>query len=148
MNISIRFRKATIKDWKLVEELENAAKNSFYLSRKGEENYKNYIKNCQVFLISIDKKVIGTISYKIEKNNNILINGLTILPEFRGQGIATISMGKLLNTLKNKNLSLVVHPENTPALLVYLKHGFTIKEWRDNHFGNGQPRLYLIKNSK
>lgn len=145
---NIKFKKAAINDWKLVEKLEKGAESPYFCLCDGEEGYKKYIKESKVFFIINNKKTAGTISYKINKNKSILINGLTILPEYRGKGIATNAMKKLLAKLGDKNLSLVVHPENTPALLIYLRLGFTITGWKDNFFGNGQPRLFLKKIKK
>ncbi len=55
----------------------------------------------------------------------------------------THAMKKLLSDLGNKNFALLVHPENTPALLIYLRLGFLISEWKENYFGNGQPRILM-----
>ena len=136
-----------VQDWKLVEELEKGSENVFFCSCNGEEGFKKYLVESRVFAVMKEGVAIGTISYK-DEGENILINGLTVLPEYRGQGIAQESMKKLMTTLGNKNCSLVVHPENTPALLIYLHIGFVIKEWRDNFFGNNQPRLYLVKKNQ
>lgn len=140
---NIKLKKATLNDWTLVEKLEKGAESQFFCPCDGEEGYKKYIRESNVFFIINKNKAIGTISYKIDKNKKISINGLTILPKYRGEGLATNAMEKMLTKLKNKNLALVVHPGNIPALLIYLRLGFTITEWKDNYFGNGQPRLVL-----
>jgi len=140
----IRLQKATLNNWKLVEKLEKNAKGQFFCPCKGETEYKNYIKTSNVFLIMANEIPIGTISYKI-KSKTALINGLTLLPQYRGQGIATNTMKKILTKLKNKNIELVVHPQNTPAIIIYLHLGFKIMGWKENYFGNGQPRLLLKK---
>jgi ribosomal protein S18 acetylase RimI-like enzyme len=44
-----------------------------------------------------------------------------------------------------KPFELVTHPENTSAIITYLKSGFKIKAWKDNYFGDGQPRILLVK---
>jgi RimJ/RimL family protein N-acetyltransferase len=141
----MQFKQATIKDWKLVEKLEKGSESPFFEPCTGEEGYKRYIEESKVFFIINNKNPIGTISYKIDKKA-ILVNGLTILPKYRGEGIATKAMKKLLSKLGNKNITLVVHPKNIPALLIYLRFGFAIIGWKDNYFGNGQPRLFLRKN--
>lgn len=144
----IEFKQATLKDWGVVEELESGAKSPFFCPCDGEAGYKKYIKESRVYFIVSGKKMIGTVSYKIEKDKTVLINGLTILPGYRGKGIATVVMEKLLKDLGKRDFSLLVHPENIPALLIYLRLGFAISEWKDNYFGNGQPRLYLKKKVK
>lgn len=146
---AVSFKRARLTDWRFVEGLEKGAASPFFCQCDGEEGYKKYIKESKVFFIMNNRTAIGTISYKREKaTGTMFINGLTILPRYRGKGIATKAMKKLLTVLRNKNVALFVHPENTPALLIYLRLGFVIKEWKDNHFGNGQPRLYLWKSSE
>lgn len=141
----IKFKQVSIEDWKLVEEIEKGAASIFFCPCENEKGYKKYIKESEVFFIMQDGKAIGTISYKAEKDGTILINGLTVLPDYRGKGVATNAMKKLLTDLGDQNYTLLVHPENTAALLIYLRLGFVITEWKDNYFGNGQPRLYLKK---
>jgi ribosomal protein S18 acetylase RimI-like enzyme len=143
----IIFKQTAVNDWKLVEKLEKGSASPFFLSCINEEDYKKYIRENEVFLIMINKKAVGTISYETDQDGTVIINSLTVLPEYRGKGIATNAMKKLLDGLKNKNFALLVHPENTAALLIYLRLGFVIAEWKDNYFGNGQPRLFLRKTS-
>lgn len=46
---------------------------------------------------------------------------------------------------KYPRIELVVHPHNNPAISLYLSLGFKIESWRDNYFGDGEPRLVLVK---
>lgn len=144
----IKFKKATLSDWKLVRKLERGSKSPFFQPCIGEDGYKKYIAESNVYFLIKNGEALGTASYKIDRHKNILINGLTVLPKYRGGGIATNAMAKMLARLKGKDLTLVVHPENIPALLVYLRLGFVITGWKDNYFGNGQPRLHLKKSRK
>jgi len=54
-------------------------------------------------------------------------------------------MKLLLKKLGNQRFSLVVHPENTAAILIYLHLGFVIKDWKENYFGDNKNRIILIK---
>ncbi len=138
--MDIKLKKATIKDWKLVKNLEESAVSKMFAP---EEDYKRFVLESKVFIIMDKEKSIGTVSYKNQDDGNILINGLTIISEYREQGIAKQAMGKLLDMVGNKNFELLVHPANTPALLIYLSFGFIISDWKDNYFNDGEPRLYL-----
>ena len=40
---------------------------------------------------------------------------------------------------------LVTHPENLPALNLYLSLGFNVESRSENHFGDDEPRLLLVK---
>lgn len=127
----------------LLQSLEKGAASDMFAPCDGEEGYKKYIRESQVYSVVKDNNAIGTISYKNQDDGTVLINGLTIMPEYRGQGIASLAMNKLLDEIGNKSCSLVVHPGNTPAILIYLRLDFYITGWKDNFFGDGEPRLYL-----
>ncbi|MEK9159473.1 MAG: GNAT family N-acetyltransferase [Patescibacteria group bacterium] len=141
--MDIEFKKITIDDWELARSLEEGAASDMFAPCDGEEGYKKYIGESQVYAIINGNKAIGTISYKNQDDGAVLVNGLTVMPEYRGQGIASLAMNKLLDEIGNKNCSLVVHPGNTPAILIYLHFDFCITGWKDNYFGDGEPRLYL-----
>lgn len=128
--------------------IEKESKNSFYFAYEGEEEHKRHICESNVYFIEHEGEVVGTISYKINKEKDFYINGLTILPKYRGKGLGTKAMEKLLAKLKGKEVTLVVHPENVKAILIYLHLGFVITAWSDNHFGNGQPRIWMRKKGK
>lgn len=146
--MNIEFKKLNIEDWELLQSLEENAASDMFVSCDGEEEYKKYIRESQVYAIMKDNKAIGTISYKNHEDGVVLINGLTVMPKYRGQGIASLAMNKLLDEIGNKSCSLVVHPGNTPAILIYLRLGFYITDWKDNYFGDGEPRLYLQRKAK
>lgn len=144
----IYFKRANIEDWKLLEKIEKAAASPFFQGCIDEAQYKKYLTESQVFFIMAGDDAIGSISYKKIENETMLINGLTVLPDRRRRGIARKAMKKLLADLGNQNIALYVHPENTPALLIYLRLNFVITDWKDNVLGNGQPRLLLRKYAK
>ena len=140
---------ANINDWKILAILEKSAANKVFHPLTKEDEIKKYIKDSNVFFIVLNNKEIGTISFEEKEDNSIYFDGLTILPNCRRQGIATYALKKVLEDLKNKRvLSIVVHPENTPAILLYLKAGFVIKKWKENFYGDGEPRLFLVKTEK
>lgn len=63
--------------------------------------------------------------YTWENNNEIRLIDITVLPPFRGKGIATFLLGELIkksNTVQKK-ISLHVDPVN-PALQLYRRLGF------------------------
>lgn len=146
--MEIKFKKVKLKDWEQLKFLEEGAASNMFAPCDGEEGYKKYIQGSEVFIIMSADKPIGTISYKNQDDESVLINGLTIMPEHRGKGIAKQAMSQLIDKVGNKIFVLVVHPGNTPALLIYLRLGFSITQWKDNYFGDGEPRLYLQKKAK
>jgi ribosomal protein S18 acetylase RimI-like enzyme len=137
--------KATKDDWQKVLGFELAAKSEYFSALENEKDVKNYIEESQVFLVKLGNKIIGTASYKPEKDSAYL-DGLTIAPEYRGNGYSKKAMALLMNKLKGfKKATIRVHPKNTPAVIVYLKDGFKIINWEENHFGDNQPRLFMEK---
>ncbi len=141
----LTFQKISLNDWERLRELERVAASKFFAPCQDEEGYKRYIRESEVFFVVRDDKTIGTISYKNQQDGAVLINGLTIVPEYRQQGIARQAMEQLLERIGDKECFLLVHPANTPALLIYLRLGFVIREWKENYFGNGEPRLFLSR---
>lgn len=130
---AIVFTPVTLSDWQLLASFEKIAKSPLYFACDGEEMCKQYIRESHVYFLMDGEKTIGTLSHKTEPDGTILINGLTVLPEYRGKGIAHAALKQLLEELgDHQNYALHVHPSNTPALLIY-----------HHHFGDGQPRLYL-----
>lgn len=142
----ITLNPTTINDWKTIQNLEKQAEGKHYPAYTQEKDIKKYLSSSQVFLINHNDKPIGSISYEIKNDKTIYFDGFTILPEYRNQGFATQALTQIIQQLKNKtHFTLAVHPENTPALLIYLKANFKIKQWKNDYFGDGEPRLILEK---
>lgn len=144
---NLKLRQVHNEDWKTLAMLEKKASSDVFHALSDEKEIKEYIEDSEVFFIVLDDEKIGTISYE-NKENNIHFNGLTVLNEHRRKGIASWAIKAILEKMSDnkKTINLVVHPQNTPAILVYLKAGFKIDGWKDNYFGDGEPRLSLVKN--
>ncbi|MDD5182333.1 MAG: GNAT family N-acetyltransferase [Candidatus Nanoarchaeia archaeon] len=145
--MKISLKRAAEKDWENVSFFEKSVSESKYYSAVTKENeVKEYIKKSHVFLILKDNKPVGTISYEMKDKNHAYLDGLTVHPDYQKQGIAKKSIEILMSELKGIRLiTLVVHPKNTPAIVLYLKHGFYINGWKDNYFGDGEPRIEMSK---
>lgn len=104
------------------------------------EDTVSYLTGCEIYLAYEKNEVIGSFSF-IEKNNEVEIKQLMVLPRFQGKGYGEKLVINLLNIVKGKKVWLVTHPKNTPAIITYLKAGFVIHGWKDNYYGDGQPRL-------
>ena len=110
-----------------------------------EKEIKEWINNDVVYLIKNGEEVVGSISYEIKDKNHVYISGLVIKPEFQKRGLARQAMELLFDKLKNfKKLSLVVHPDNH-AVKLYESFGFITESRKENYFGDGQPRIVMIK---
>ncbi|MFQ3547587.1 MAG: GNAT family N-acetyltransferase, partial [Termitinemataceae bacterium] len=65
------------------------------------------------------------------------LGGIYVVPEFRGKGIGTYIVGKLIEELQkdDKGISLFVKKENQPALRLYQNLGFRISaEYRISYY--------------
>lgn len=108
------------------------------------DELSGHLKDCKVYMAYDQKKPIGYISYR-QKDNDIELMDLAVIPEYQNKGIGTLLMNTLLENIKRQNITLATHPFNSQAIRFYLKFGFKIAKWKDNYFGNNQPRLILIK---
>ena len=110
-----------------------------------EEEVEGYVKNSIVYLIKNNDDIVGSISYDVIDSNHADISGLVIKPQFQKQGLARRAMELLLEKLKNyKKLSLCVHPDNH-ARKLYESFGFQVESRKENYYGDGEPRLIMIK---
>lgn len=104
------------------------------------ETTLDYLKNCIVYLVEIDKVTIGLFAYS-EKDNEVEVKQIIVLPEFQNKGYGKKIVKKILELCKNKKVWLVTHPKNTGAIIVYLKNGFELSGWKENYYEDGQPRI-------
>lgn len=149
MKMHLQFKRATEDDWKKVVACEQRVEkisNRTFLAYLKDEGSRNYIRKSHVFFIMLGKKIIGTISYEEKTKEHAYIDSMTILPEFQRKGYASQAMTWLMEKLKSYELiDLVTHPRNTPAIKLYLNFGFVITGWKDNYFGDGEPRLIMVR---
>lgn len=146
MTQKIIFRKADEKDWNIIKDIEGTVASKLFFPLVKEEEIKDYIKNSTVIIMYLGEDPIGTVSFEEKKDGSIYFNGLTIKPEYQGRGYAKKAMEEALNRSAGKtSFVLSVHPENSIAIAIYLKLGFVIKFWKDDYYGDGEPRLVLVK---
>ncbi|MBP7769134.1 GNAT family N-acetyltransferase [Candidatus Saccharibacteria bacterium] len=78
----------------------------------------------------------------------IELEALAILPRFQGQGFGKLVMEHIIKEVSFKaDLQLTVHPKNVAGLILYLKNGFIPIGYKEDYYGDGQPRL-LMKRTK
>jgi ribosomal protein S18 acetylase RimI-like enzyme len=142
---NITLKRATLEDFNEVFNIERSANSSTYFARTTEKEAKEYLTNDVVYLIKRGNIVVGIVSFENKTAEHAHISGLVVKPEFHGQGIGRQAMASVLAELKDrKRIDLTVHPHNNPAVGLYLSLGFIIESWKDNHFGDGEPRLVMV----
>jgi len=147
--MDISFKRITIDDVDDFLELERTVDGSSIYSAMTDrrEAIEEIAKNT-VYFIEKDNNVVGNISYEIKDLKVSYISGLMVVPQFQGQGIGKQAMVIILGELKDlgmETIELVTHPRNIKALMIYLSLGFELSGWKDNCFGDGEPRVKMIK---
>ena len=146
-SIKIIFKKAAGKDIPVLLEIEKSVsgKRTYSPMLTKEEWLEALKKNTMIYLLEMSSKIVGEVSYKIKSSDHAYIDGLVVMPEFQGKGIAREAMKILLKKLKSfKRIDLVTHPENEIAVNLYKSLGFATKKVIENYFGDGEPRLLLV----
>lgn len=148
--MSISLKKAGTEDMSTLIEFEKSvAGTKIYSPALEEKDWKEMLAKEIVYLIENNGEVVGNVSYEKKGDDHVYLSGLAIDPRFQGRGIGREVLGKILEELKDvKRIDLVVHPENSRALELYESFGFKEESQKENYFGDGEPRLVLIKEQK
>jgi len=110
-----------------------------------DSEFLEWIRSEVVYLIEENGVMVGDISYVIKDADYAYITGLVIVPEFQRRGLAREAMNMLLDELKGfRHLALDVHPDNH-AVKLYESLGFVATERKENFYGDGQPRIIMVK---
>ena len=137
-----------VKDGRILFELDNQIfVRRFDLPSRDVAEQVNYLKNSIVYLVYDIDKIIGFFAYEVKNKTEAEVKTMALLPEYQSKGIGQTMMKRVLLLLKKYKLKLATHPKNTQAIIFYLKSGFEIYGWKENYFGDGEPRL-LLKRTK
>jgi ribosomal protein S18 acetylase RimI-like enzyme len=130
----------------LLYELDNSVANtSCYLPARSVAEQADYLKDSDISIAYDGEKPVGFIACKPD-GDGYEIQAAVVIPEYQRKGIGKLLMQTVLKKTAGKPLRLVTHPKNTGAIIFYLKNGFEIDGWGDNYYGDGQPRLKLVRN--
>lgn len=147
----ISFKKASLKDAPLYAEIERRVMRKFPVTYSGiesEEEAREEIAEHTVYFIMRSGEAVGTVQYRREEKGVWCVSGLVLDPRFHGRGIGRAAMEFVLEKLKKAPaVRLVTHPRNTPAIMLYLSFGFTIRAWKNDYYGDGEPRILLERNT-
>ena len=147
--MNLNFRKASQKDWELISLLEKSVASNVYFPIINEKEVKDYIKKSIVYIVEKGDLPIGTISYEKKSDIYAYIDGLLIIPKYQDRGYGSKTLGWLMKKLGGyKKVGLVTHPKNSKTIVIYLKQGFVINGWKDDYFGDGEPRIVLSRVKK
>lgn len=146
-NQPITLERATPADLEVFMALEQSVKNpKTYPSSSTQEDALDELTKSKVYFIKKNGQVVGNIGYEMKAGDNAEITGLMVDPRYQNQGIGREALTAVLDELKRINrIELVTHPENENALSLYQSLGFHIESRVEDYYGDGQPRLVLVK---
>ncbi|MDD4902625.1 MAG: GNAT family N-acetyltransferase [Patescibacteria group bacterium] len=144
---NINLKRATLSDVDIFLSLEKSVAHlKTYSAIIEKDEVKKEIENNIVYLIKAGDSIVGSIEYKMEDDDTAYFSGLVVSPDFQGKGIAREAIKQVLEIIgEDKKIHLVTHPDNIPAVKLYLSFGFIIGERKDNYFGDGEPRIVMTR---
>ena len=136
MNFTIR--KATSKDIQAILMIERLGTNSWK-----EDFFMDEIKNpASILLVAEqDNVILGFVTAWLVCDE-IQLNNIAVLPNYRRQGIAEALLKEMMSYFKNaKKIFLEVNVNNTAAKQFYKKLRFTVNGKRKSYYGNDDAYL-------
>lgn len=88
-------------------------------------HYQKYFPNARFDIISYKKKPIGRL-YLDQRENEIRVVDIALLPPYRGKGIGSRLLKNIMADAQASNRTVTIHVEqNNPAMRLYERLGFT-----------------------
>ncbi len=145
--MDLQFKPATLEDKDIIASFLKKAEETSGGKFSADEELKDlpsYITDNEAFLILGNGTPVGLVTYSYTEPERAYINDLVIHPEHQGKKIGKTAMKWVLDRLENiKHVDLVTHPHNTVAIILYSKNGFKVSGWKDDYYGDGEPRIYM-----
>ena len=143
----LTLERATPADLEVYMALEQSVKNpKTYPASTTQKEALDELTKSRVYFIKKEGHIVGNIGYEIKAEDSAEITGLMIDPRYQNQGIGREALIAILDELKGiRRIDLVTHPENEPALALYQSLGFHIESRVEDYYGDGEPRLVLVK---
>jgi ribosomal protein S18 acetylase RimI-like enzyme len=112
----------------------------------GPERAMREIAENTLLLLRTGDETVGSIAYRVRSDQSVYISNVIVVPPARGRGFARSALSHVLEMNRHApRIDLVTHPENERALRLYQSLGFAIESYKDNYFGDGEPRLVLAR---
>ena len=107
---------------------------------------RSEINTNEYYLHLRDGRLIATGAFRRREDASVYLSNIAVLPEMRREGLARAMMKHLFNFCDDApSIDLAVHPDNQPALALYASVGFTPTRCQENFFGDGEPRLIMVR---
>ncbi|TSC64209.1 MAG: Acetyltransferase [Parcubacteria group bacterium Gr01-1014_91] len=145
--VKLSFRRATSEDADAFLALEHSVigTKTYSGSANRAEALQEIAEN-EVYLIYRDEQLIGSTAFQMKSHDHAYLSGMVVHPDFQGQSIAREAALFRLRKLQGvKRIDLVTHPGNFKVIRLWKTLGFQIEKRIENYFGDGEPRLVLVK---
>ena len=146
MNTGINIRQALFEDLDAIMKIENACFGSDAFS----SHQMAYLitRSKGVFLVAGHNEIAGYMSFIISgRHNTGRIYSIAVAPEQRGAGIAEVLMDKTVEYARESNLMAIfleVRTDNTAAIQLYKKKGFTMHTIKQQYYNDGAPAYSMV----
>lgn len=130
----VNIRPAEVKDAKDIAETERLTLGAEAWTENGITETLN--RNGHYFVIEVDSKIVGHGGFTAVLDEGDITN-IAVRPEFRRRGLASKILEAMITFASERNLAfltLEVRSQNTPAIRLYEKYGFTVRGERKNFY--------------
>ncbi len=144
---NINLRLGTVDDVQNYIALEKSSMGlKTYSTITDEGAVREEFKKNQIYFAEKNGEVVGSCGYEMKSADHAYISSLIVNPKFQGQGVGREILSQIMDKLKDiKRVDLFTHPQNSRAVSLYMSLGFVIESWKDNYFGDGEPRIMMAR---
>ncbi len=122
--MNLILKKAGLEDIPLLIYIEQTVSGSkLYSPMLTSAEWTEALGKNTTYLIEADGVVVGNVSHEMISPSRAYIDGLVVVPDFQGRGIARRAMRMVLQEL-----------------------GFKIESKMENYYGDGEPRVRMVLN--
>ncbi len=141
-NVNIRF--AVLNDAKSISETEHLTLGAEAWTESGIT--ETLSRNGHYLIAELDGKTIGHGGFTAVLDEGDITN-IAVRPEFRRKGVASKILEAMILAAKVEGLAfltLEVRSNNTPAILLYEKYGFTVRGQRKGFYRNPTDNAIIM----
>lgn len=146
MKDAVRIRRAVLKDLESMLAVEAGFGDESFSRR--QMRYLIMRARGAVFVAERQGAVVGYVAALIRKNSHGRIYSIAVAPACRGLGIASALLDEAVRFLASvpvANVFLEVAADNSPALSLYIKKGFTIRKKMARYYHNGGDAYSMVR---
>ncbi|NND33140.1 MAG: GNAT family N-acetyltransferase [Saprospiraceae bacterium] len=120
------YQSTRVEEMKLIPDWTKQQKSAFVKQQFEAQHtfYQKQFGDAQFDLILIDDQPVGRL-YQEQRKDEIRVIDITLIPEFRNQGLGKKLMLGIMQKARNLDLAVRIHVElNNPAMHLYERLGF------------------------